>query len=73
MATRIHRPFKIIAFNANGIGRQRHELSKQLQDLRIDVAFFQRNISNLMRGYLFKIPTFIELTATLAEKAHFQI
>jgi hypothetical protein len=38
MATRIHRPLKIIAFNANGILRQRYELSKQLQDLHIDVA-----------------------------------
>jgi exonuclease III len=40
MASRVHRPLKIIAFNANGIGRQRHELSKQLQDLSIDVALF---------------------------------
>jgi exonuclease III len=38
MAARIHRPLKIVAFNANGILRQRHELSKQLQDLHIDVA-----------------------------------
>jgi hypothetical protein len=38
MATRVHRPFKVLAFNANGIGRQRYELSKQLQELRIDVA-----------------------------------
>jgi hypothetical protein len=37
MASRVHRPLKIIAFNANGIGRQ---LSKQLQDLIIDVALF---------------------------------
>jgi hypothetical protein len=40
MASRVHRPLKIIAFNANGIARQRHELSKQLQDFRIDVALF---------------------------------
>jgi exonuclease III len=40
MATRVHRPLKVIAFNANGIGRQRYELSKQLQDLHIDVALF---------------------------------
>jgi exonuclease III len=40
MATRVHRPLKVIAFNANGIGRQCHELRKQLQDLRIDVALF---------------------------------
>jgi exonuclease III len=40
MTSRVHRPLKIIAFNANGIGRQRHELSKQLQDLSIDVTLF---------------------------------
>jgi exonuclease III len=38
MATRVHRPFRVIAFNVNGIGRQRYEHSKQLQDLHIDVA-----------------------------------
>jgi exonuclease III len=38
MAARVHRPLKVIAFNANGIGRQCYELSKQLQDLHIDVA-----------------------------------
>jgi hypothetical protein len=37
MAARFHRP---LAFNANGIGRQRCELSKQLQELHIDVALF---------------------------------
>jgi hypothetical protein len=40
MATRIHMPLKVIAFNANDIGRQRYELSKQLQGLHIDVATF---------------------------------
>jgi exonuclease III len=40
MATRFHRPLKVIAFNANGIERQRYELSKQLQDPQIDVALF---------------------------------
>jgi hypothetical protein len=38
MASRVHRPLKVIAFN--GIGRQRHELSRQLQDLHIDVDLF---------------------------------
>jgi hypothetical protein len=38
MAARIHRPLKVIAFNANGIWRRRFVLSKQLQDLHIDVA-----------------------------------
>jgi hypothetical protein len=40
MATRVHRPLKVVAFNANGIVRQRYELSKQLQEQRIDVALF---------------------------------
>jgi hypothetical protein len=40
MATRIHRPLKAIAFNANGIARQRYELSKQLQNLHVGVAVF---------------------------------
>jgi hypothetical protein len=40
MATRVqvHRPLKVVAFNANGIGNQHFELSKQLQDHHIDVA-----------------------------------
>jgi hypothetical protein len=40
MATRVYRPLKVLAFNANGIGKQRYELSKQLQDLHADVALF---------------------------------
>jgi hypothetical protein len=40
MATIIHRPVKVIAFNENGIMRQRYELSKQLQDLHVHVALF---------------------------------
>jgi hypothetical protein len=35
MAARVHRPLKVIAFNANDICRQRYELSKQLQNLHI--------------------------------------
>jgi hypothetical protein len=37
MAIRVHSQLKIIAFIANGI-RQRHEISKHLQDQKIDVA-----------------------------------
>jgi hypothetical protein len=37
MADRFHRPFKVRAFNANGIWR-RHEFSKQLQGLHIHMA-----------------------------------
>jgi exonuclease III len=40
MTTRIHRPLKITAFNANGVFKHRYELSKQLQDLHVDVALF---------------------------------
>jgi hypothetical protein len=40
MATRVHRPLKVLAFNANGIWRQCYELSKQLQDLPVDVFLF---------------------------------
>jgi hypothetical protein len=40
MTNIIHRPLKVIAFNANGISKQRYELSKQLQYLHIDVALF---------------------------------
>ena len=42
MATKVHRPLKVVAFNANGIGTQRYELSKQMQDLKIDVALFSK-------------------------------
>jgi hypothetical protein len=45
MATRVHRPHKVLAFNANGIGRQCYELSKQLQDLHVDVVLFFKDTS----------------------------
>jgi hypothetical protein len=38
MAARVHRSLRVIAFNTNGIWRGRYELSKQLQDLYIDVS-----------------------------------
>jgi hypothetical protein len=38
MVTRAHRPLKSIAFNANGIGRQDYDISKQLQEQCRDVA-----------------------------------
>jgi hypothetical protein len=40
MVNRVHRPLKVIAFNDNGILRQRYELSKQLQDMHIYAALF---------------------------------
>jgi hypothetical protein len=69
MATRVHRPLKVIAFNANGIGRQRYELSKQLQGLHVDVALFsETHLKPHERFFLFQIITFIDPTATRAEK-----
>jgi hypothetical protein len=38
MFTRVHGPLKTIEFNANGILWQHYELSKQLQDLHINVS-----------------------------------
>jgi hypothetical protein len=38
MAARVHRPLKVVAFNADDIVRRRYELSNQLQELHIDVA-----------------------------------
>jgi hypothetical protein len=64
MATRVHRPLKVIAFNAYDIWRQRYKLSKQLQDLHIDVALFSE--TRLKPGFIFQITTFIEQTATRA-------
>jgi hypothetical protein len=56
MATRVHRPLKILDFNANGIGRQRFELCRQLQDLHIDVALFSE--THLKPHERFFIPNF---------------
>jgi hypothetical protein len=51
-------------------GRQRYELSKELQDLRVDVAVFGDTSENSWGtlGTLFQITTFIEPTANWAEK-----
>jgi hypothetical protein len=68
MANRVHRPLKVIAFNANGIGRQSHELSKQLQDLYIDVALFSETHLKRHEGSILEITTFIEPIATREEK-----
>jgi hypothetical protein len=40
MATRVYWPLRVIEFNVNDTGRQRYELSKQVQDLQVDVALF---------------------------------
>jgi exonuclease III len=40
MSNRVHGPLEALAFNANGISKQHSELSKQLQDLHLDIALF---------------------------------
>jgi exonuclease III len=63
MASRVHKPLKILSFNANGILRQRNDLSKQLEDLRIDVAMFlETNLKPHEKFFLQTYP-FTELTA----------
>jgi hypothetical protein len=44
MAATVHRSLKVVAFNANGIGRQAYELRKQMQDLKIVMALSLRYI-----------------------------
>jgi hypothetical protein len=56
MAIGVHRPLKFLAFNANGFGRQRYELSKQLQDLHVDVVLFTE--THLKPHERFFIPNF---------------
>jgi hypothetical protein len=57
MVTKIHGPLKVIAFNANGIARQRYELSKQLQDVHIDVALFSGTHNETSQEVLYsKLP-----------------
>jgi hypothetical protein len=51
MATRVHRPLKVTAFNANG-----YELNKQLKDLHIDVGLFSE--THLKTHERFFIPNF---------------
>jgi hypothetical protein len=69
MANRIHMPLKIVAFNANGIMKQRCELSKQLQELHVVIALLSEAHLKPHERSVFQITTFIEPTATRAEKA----
>jgi hypothetical protein len=57
MAARGYRPLN--AFNANGILRRRYELSKQLQDLHIDVALLSETHLKPMRGSSLQIITYL--------------
>jgi hypothetical protein len=51
MTATVLMPLEVIAINANDIWRQRHEFSKQLQDLHTDVAL--REISHILRVVLY--------------------
>jgi hypothetical protein len=69
MAVRIHRPLKVIAFNANGIWRQRYELCKQLQGLHVHVALHSETQLSPHEEFFIPIITFIGLAASQEEKA----
>jgi hypothetical protein len=56
MSTRVHRPLKVVVFNAKGTGRQRYELRKQLQEQRIDVALLSE--THLKPHERFYIPNY---------------
>jgi len=56
MDTRVKRNLKVLVFNANGIGRQRYELGKQLQDYRIDVCLLSQ--THVQPQETFFIPNF---------------
>jgi hypothetical protein len=49
----VHIPLKIIAFDANGIGRQAYGVRKLLQDLEIDMALFlETHLKLYMKLYI---------------------
>jgi hypothetical protein len=53
MSTTVHRPLIILAFNANGTGRQAYEVRKQLQDLKITLSLFSvTHLKPHMRLYI---------------------
>jgi hypothetical protein len=68
MTAKVRRPLRVIAFNANDIWRQRYELSKEPQDLHIDVDLLSETYSNPVRGSLLQINNFIRLTAFREER-----
>jgi hypothetical protein len=56
MAARVYRLLKVVVISANGIWRQHYELSKQLQDIHIDVALLSE--AHLKAHERFFIPNF---------------
>jgi hypothetical protein len=43
MAAKVHGPLRVIAFNENGIWRQHHKLSNQLQDVGLLAEAYLRH------------------------------
>jgi hypothetical protein len=56
MAAIVYRPLKVVALNANSIGRQTYELRKQMPDLKTDVALFSE--THLKPHLRFEIPNY---------------
>jgi hypothetical protein len=53
MAAKVHRPLKVVAFNAKGIWRQAYELRKQMQEHKIEVALFtETHLKTHMNFYI---------------------
>jgi hypothetical protein len=53
MAATVHRTLKVVAFNANGIGRQAYKLRKQMQNLKIDLSLItETRLKIHMRFYI---------------------
>jgi hypothetical protein len=63
MAVKFHRSLKVIEFNANGIWRRRYKLSKQLQDLHIDVVLLSETLLETHERIVIQIDDFVGLTA----------
>jgi hypothetical protein len=73
MNTRVHRPLKVVAFNANGITRQRYEHGKQQQILRIDVALLSETHLKPYERFPLEITNYIRMTATQVQKVVLQL
>jgi hypothetical protein len=54
MPSTVHRPLKIIAFNAKSTGKQAYKVRKQLHDLEMDIAVF--SVTYLKPHLRFYIP-----------------
>jgi hypothetical protein len=67
MAARLRTPLKAVKFNANCIWKRRYELSKQLQDLYIDMSLLWETHLKPHESFLITIIAFNGLTAFRGE------